>query len=460
MTEKQSVAVFQQLRTLFGAGTASGLDDGQLVQRFIDRRDEAAFAALLARHGPLVLGVCRRLLADPADVEDAFQATFLVLVRKAGSLRDSRLLGTWLYKVSYRVALRARAGAGRRTPPTPEGVAPTPADELERRELRAVIDEEIDRLPWRYRRPVVLCYLEGLSHEEAASRLGCAVGTINSRLATARQRLKGRLSRRGMAPSEVPVVVAALPAAARVGVPAALLRVTSQAALGVANGCAVAGAVSATAAVLAEGVLRAMITSKLRVAAAGLLAAGLAVAGLGLLPRGASGALPPGVSGEPQLSIDVTVAPPVSAPQGPSAPKPAVNSDQPARGEVNAVPATGTVLMPDGSPAKGATVEAMTLPEEPAIITRTDDAGRFQLQGVFRIGAQLHARSADGKDQATLWVPTVAVRTSFASPLELRLSPALTHEVTVLADGRPMEGARVAGTGAGFKVRGVTGQDG
>ena len=201
MAERQSVAVFQQFRTLFGAGTAVGLDDGQLLERFVECRDEAAFAALLARHGPLVLGACRRLLANPADVEDAFQATFLVLVRKARSLRNRHLLGTWLYKVAYRVALRARAQADRRTQPAHEAVAMASAGDAERRELCEVIDEEILRLPRRYRGPVMLCYLEGVSHEEAARQLGCPLGTVNSRLATARQGLRMRLTKRGLAPS-------------------------------------------------------------------------------------------------------------------------------------------------------------------------------------------------------------------------------------------------------------------
>jgi Sigma-70 region 2 len=109
MARTQSVSVHHQLRTLFGAGTAAGLDDGELLDRFIDRRDEAAFAALLARHGRLVWGACRRVLHEPADIEDAFQATFLVLARKGAALKKRRQLGTWLYKVAHRIALRARA---------------------------------------------------------------------------------------------------------------------------------------------------------------------------------------------------------------------------------------------------------------------------------------------------------------------------------------------------------------
>ncbi len=235
----------------------------------MDNRDEVAFAALLARHGPLVLGACRRLLANPADVEDAFQATFLVLVRKAGSLRDRRLLGAWLYKVAYRIALRARAEANKRTPREPEAVATFLADDLERRELRQVIDEEIVRLPRRFRGPVVLCYLEGLNHEEAAQRLGCPQGTVNSRLAAARERLRVRLSRRGLAPSGMLVGAASLPELARAAVLASLLQVTLSAALRVANGSAGAGTASAAVVGLTKEWVRATIMSKFRWVAAG-----------------------------------------------------------------------------------------------------------------------------------------------------------------------------------------------
>ena len=286
MAERHSVAVLQQLGTLFNAGTAAGLDDGQLLERFVARRDETAFAALVARHGPLVLGACRRLLANPADIEDAFQATFLVLVQRAYSLKDPRLLSTWLYKVAYRVALRARTEADRRRRLTPGGMAVARVDDLERRELRAVIDEEIFRLPRLYRLPVVLCYLEGLTHEEAAQRLGCPLGTVNSRLASARQRLRVRLGRRGLAYSGMLVGTASMSAISAAAVPTALMQVTISTALRVA----VAGSAPAPGAHLAEGLLRVMTMSKLKFVAAGALAAGLAVAGLGVVPRGAPGA--------------------------------------------------------------------------------------------------------------------------------------------------------------------------
>jgi RNA polymerase sigma factor (sigma-70 family) len=198
----------RDLGTLFQIGCTSPLPDRQLLERFLSSRDEAAevaFAALMERHGPMVLRVCRGILDDPSDAEDAFQATFLVLVqKKAGALwvRDS--LGPWLYGVACRVATRARADRARRkrhhgrfaeiTPPVASvgASADIAGDDGSR-----LIHEEVNRLPTHHRAPIVLCYLEGLTHDQAAETLGWPVGTVRSRLARARDRLRDRLERRG-----------------------------------------------------------------------------------------------------------------------------------------------------------------------------------------------------------------------------------------------------------------------
>jgi RNA polymerase sigma factor (sigma-70 family) len=172
-----------------------------LLDRFIAHGDEAAFADLLARYGPLVLGACRRVLQHEQDAEDAFQATFLVLARKAGSINKRQALGNWLYGVAYRVALQVRRGAGRwRTVAKPLLDVPGPEEGPgeSRSDLRPILDEEVRRLPTKFRDAVVLCYLEGKSTEEAAAALGCPRGTVLSRLARARDRLRGRLVRRGV----------------------------------------------------------------------------------------------------------------------------------------------------------------------------------------------------------------------------------------------------------------------
>ncbi|MHC5541040.1 RNA polymerase sigma factor, partial [Singulisphaera rosea] len=178
--------VHNQIRSLFEKGTDAGRSEWQLLRRYVVENDEGAFESLVSRHGPTVLGVCRRTLDDPNDVEDAFQATFLVLVRRASSLREGDLLGPWLYGVASKVSLRARAEASLRRSRSQPGLefAVAPEDEdSSRAELGRILDEECGRLPSKYRSTVVLCCFEGLTYEEAAHRSGCPVATLKGRLA-------------------------------------------------------------------------------------------------------------------------------------------------------------------------------------------------------------------------------------------------------------------------------------
>jgi RNA polymerase sigma factor (sigma-70 family) len=196
--------LFRSIEQLLQQGSVAGLDERSLLERFATHRDGRALAVLLATHGPMVLGVCRRFLREPQDVEDAFQSTFLVLVRRAGSIRDPRRVGAWLHGVARRVALRARGQARKRAADgldrlaSLEDPAPRPELSAERAELLSLIDEELDRLPERYRDVLVLCDLEGRSYTEAAQRLRCPLGTIQSRLARGRKRLRWRLARKGI----------------------------------------------------------------------------------------------------------------------------------------------------------------------------------------------------------------------------------------------------------------------
>jgi RNA polymerase sigma factor (sigma-70 family) len=251
----------------------SALSDAALLRRFADHRDEAAFRELVERFGPMVLGVCRRVLGDVHAAEDAFQATFLVLARKAPSLVHQELVGNWLWGAALRTARRARADAARWSSRQREAhtdMAPDPVDEVMWRDLRPVLDEEIGRLPPRCRQAFVLCYLEGKTNAEAARRLGCPPGTVFTRLADAREILRRRLTRRGVTLSAVAFGVA-LTWQATARVPAALARSTAQAAtLFAAGGAGAVGKICPYAAGLAEGVLRAAFVNKLKLAVVAL----------------------------------------------------------------------------------------------------------------------------------------------------------------------------------------------
>jgi len=279
-------AVLRQVNRLFGPGTVAGLSEGDLLERFVARRDEAAFEALVARHGPMVLGVCRRALRDPHDADDAFQATFLILARRAGAIRDREILARWLFGVARRVSARARVLAGRRRdrerPASEELAGPVidPADG----ELRAILDEEVGRLPDRYRSPVVLCYLEGRSHEEAARQLGWPVGTVKGRLSRARDLLRSRLTRRGLTASAATLAMAAVREASA-AVPEPLIQSTTRTALIYVAGGATAGMLPAASAALAGATLRAMAMTKLKALSAAVLAVGFAAGGAGVIAQ-------------------------------------------------------------------------------------------------------------------------------------------------------------------------------
>src|SRR5579883_652273 len=192
----------RRLRRARSVAEGGHLTDAQLLERFIRQRDEAAFEVLVWRHGTLVLNVARRLLRHVPDVEDVFQATFLTLARKASAIRRGTSLSSWLYKVAYRLALRVRQAATRRQRQEQFEIenAAAPAEHGDA-ELAILLAEEVNRLPERDRAVVVLCYLQGVTTEEAARMLGCPRGTVLSRLSAARQRLRQRLLRRGIAPA-------------------------------------------------------------------------------------------------------------------------------------------------------------------------------------------------------------------------------------------------------------------
>jgi RNA polymerase sigma factor (sigma-70 family) len=288
--------LLERLRDVLLRPAAGELSDGQLLERYLARRDEAAFVLLLRRLGPMVLGVCRRVLRQEQDAEDAFQATFLVLVRRAEAIRPRERVGPWLYGVAYRTALKSRALAGRRRqveraacrPVAAAGEARDPDD------LRPLLDRHLSRLPERYRVPLVLCDLQGRARRDVARQLGLPEGTLSSRLARARALLGRRLGRRGAA-LPAGAVAAVLCAGANAALPAPLATATAGAAMSLAAGQP--GAVPAQVLIVTEGVLKAMTIAKLKVATAVLLS--LAVIGLGggVLTRQALAGKPAGLPG-------------------------------------------------------------------------------------------------------------------------------------------------------------------
>jgi RNA polymerase sigma factor (sigma-70 family) len=270
MANKPLGLVLDRIRRLF-AGPATGeVSDEQLLDRFVGHREEAAFTALLHRHGPMVLGVCERILGPRPDAEDAFQATFLMLVVKAGSIRKRESVGSWLHGVAYRLASRAKVDGARRAVHERRAAprrSPPPGLEAAWRELQAVLDGELERLPEKYRAPLVLCYLEGKTHEEAARDLGWPCGTVKGRLARARDLLRLRLARRGLALSAGSFATMLAVNVATAAVPAALAEASRQLIKhGVTGLAAQGGAAASRAAMLVHSALRALLLARLKAA--------------------------------------------------------------------------------------------------------------------------------------------------------------------------------------------------
>jgi RNA polymerase sigma factor (sigma-70 family) len=295
--ERSSLApIVHLLKTHFEGQESAVLSDENLLERFAVYCDERAFEALLDRHGPMVWGVCRRVLKRVQDIEDAFQATFLVLVRKARSIRRRPSAGSWLHSVAYRIALEARAHSERESTRERKDSMRTGTDASDGasfHEVQAILDEEITSLPERLRAPLLLCCLGGRTKAQAARELGWKEGTVASRLARARERLEGRLTRRGVAltAGAMALVMAQKSSAA---VPASVIAATVRmASLIVAGEAAAVGGVSTSATLLAKGMLKGMVVTKLKAALAMILTACVLGAGAGWAAHQASEKNPP-----------------------------------------------------------------------------------------------------------------------------------------------------------------------
>jgi RNA polymerase sigma factor (sigma-70 family) len=286
MTKDALGTVIRQIRHLIGARQGSDRTDADLLQCFVAHGEEQAFAELMNRHGPMVLSVCRRLTNSLEDADDAFQATFLVLVRKGGSIRKGESVGSWLYGVAIRVAREARIREDRRRLRDRQAMNLTqidPSTQTDVRELRVILDEELDQLPAKYRSPMVLHYLEGKTKEETARELGWTEGTVSGRLARARDLLRNRLTRRGLTFSSGMMTALLSEQGASAIVPTVLPDSTMKSAMFFTLVEVAHGATAAAGNALAEAVLKAMLVSKVKhvvamVSVLGVLAAGIGVA--------------------------------------------------------------------------------------------------------------------------------------------------------------------------------------
>jgi len=356
MAQLLTASVVQQIGSLFDGGLVTGLSDRQLIERFVARRDaagEAAFSALVARHGPMVLGVCRQFLGDHHDAEDAFQAVFLVLARRARFVRDPELLSHWLYGVALRTARKARSRLRRRLQREevrgdrlPEACSTGSADQpVIDRESAEALHEEIDRLPTSSRLPVVLCYFEGLSLSEAAARLRCPAGTVHSRLVRARDKLRRGLARRGFVLSGSAIAAMLAPRRVSASISTVLCDSTTRSAIRFVVCRGARDACSTCATALAKEVLRAALLHKLRAAALSLvLLATLACAGGYLTPLMKAAAR--SGEGEPQSN---------AAPTEPRPPGPVTIAGGEPRPAPGRMFVAGRVFNPDGKPVAKAT---------------------------------------------------------------------------------------------------------
>jgi RNA polymerase sigma factor (sigma-70 family) len=380
------------IRRVAGMARVSGLTDRQLLEDFARSRSEEAFALLVQRHAAFVLGLCRRVLQHEQDAEDVFQATFLVLARKADCLRWHDSITNWLHGVAYRLALKARAANLHRQALERHAgeKPPQPAPAVTWQELQPVLDEELQRLPAKYRMPLLLCYLESKTRDEAAQELGWTTGAVKGRLERGRNLLRQRLARRGVTLPAALLATALGGQSCEAAAATPLATATAEAAVRFSAGQALTGLVSAQALALARGALQAALVVKLRIVAAVLLLAGVAGGGGGLLayralagnPAEAAADLTPGPA-------PVRAAPPVvSAPGGSRKGEASAQAERPRGKDVEGIvkdvdPAHSTIrVTPRGDSGSGVRVFRWAGRD----VTITTDTGRTAQPGELREG--------------------------------------------------------------------------
>jgi RNA polymerase sigma factor (sigma-70 family) len=433
-------AVLRHIGSLAADQKTTDQTDGALLRAFLGNNDQPAFEALVRRHGPMVLRVCRRTLGNAADAEDALQATFLVLARRGTSIRKKESLASWLHGVAYRMAADARKAAARRhkhesrARPAPP---PDPALSAAWQELQVLLDEEIGRLPESLREAFVCCCLENKSCAEAAQQLGIEEGAVRKRLSRARKRLQEGLTRRGVSLTTVLASVAVGANAASAAIPVSVVRSTARAATVIAAGQgAAAGLVPTKVAALTEGVLKAMFKTNLKTAGLVVLAMVLAATGTGVLTYRALAAGQPG----PAPAAGARQAPTGDQPKGvPPGPKePAAPAD-----EKKDVVFAGHVGDAEGKPVGGAEV-ALLGDGKVLAHGRADDEGRFRLSVArailadYRTGYVIARKAGHG----LAWAPA-ELKTPSQETL-VRLAPEKVIRGRLIdVQGQPAAGVRV-----------------
>jgi RNA polymerase sigma factor (sigma-70 family) len=395
MASLASASVVRQIGSLFEGSSVAGLSDRQLLDRFISERDsagEAAFAALVVRHGSLVLAVCVDVLTDRHDAEDAFQAVFLILAQKARSIREPELLANWLYGVALRTARHAklRRRHRRRTEKassimnaTSNAAASSAEQSLLAHERAEVLHEEIERLPRAFRLPVVLCYLEGLTVHEAARRLRCPHGTIRSRMARARERLRRALNRRGVVLPAAAMAAAISARSASASVSAHLCETTTRAAIAFAAGQSAAPLATA----VTKQLLRSTLVQKVRLLALSLFVLGAIATCAGYLTHALA-------------RNDEATLPVVGIRSGQASRQQAASPNP----DANRIVITGRVVAPDGKPVAGARVAVVSKPQprpEAHLLRESEHSevlgsATAQANGRFRVDLPQVAAQRDG----------------------------------------------------------------
>ncbi|MBP3954661.1 RNA polymerase sigma factor [Gemmata sp. G18] len=435
MAHEPSTAILDPLRRLISRQTGSALTDAQLLENFVARREEASFEVLLWRHGAMVLALCKRVLRDSHEAEDAFQATFLVLARKAGSIGRGEAVACWLYKVAHRIAVRLRTTAVKRQLGTesPDAVlAPETPDDAEWRDLRPVLDDEIARLPDKYRAPFVLCYLEGRTNEEAAAQLGCPKGTVLSRLSRGRERLRDRLARRGVALTASALAITLSRNAATATVPPALVPTTINVAIPFAAGKAGSERVPAHIAALTNGVLRAMTFRHVKTAALALVS--LVVLGIGVTWAAFDDGGAPG-SVEPLVLVEEPKAPPTADPKV----APSVETERPAppiRGRVTDIAKDGKSVTITGVAGAYAWYGGNRLPEDPeptVVVVKLSEKTVVTYQGVGMNGAKF-TRGHDAYVMFAGAMKDIAATIEFNGSTQVQRNQSISGSVDAVAD--------------------------